>query len=61
MVRCPVMVGVVTEEPDGHRLDPLETNETVAPGAVSMLYLPANQARRSTNEPLAEALGWVAL
>jgi hypothetical protein len=55
------MVGVETEVPEGQRLDPLETNETVAPGAVSMLYLPANQARRSTSEPLAEEVGWTAL
>ena len=45
MVRCPVIVGVVTSVPSGCAVDPRDSKRVVAPGAVSMSWRSASQAR----------------
>lgn len=61
MVRCPVIVGVVTVVPAGHLFDPSETNVTSAPGAVETPYLSANQASTLTSDVREAADGWATL
>lgn len=61
MVRCPVIVGVVTESPCGCKLEPRDVNVTSAPGAVEMSYRSANQANSHTSDDSEAWLGWAVL
>lgn len=57
IVRCPVIVGVVTVEPAGHRFDPRDVNVTSAPAEVLTPCLSASQASRATREESDAPLG----
>jgi hypothetical protein len=48
MVRCPVMVGVVTLVPLGCLFEPREVKVTSDPGVVDTSYRSASQARTDT-------------
>jgi hypothetical protein len=50
MVLCPVIVGVVTMVPDGHRFDPRDAKLTCEPGEVAIPCLSANQASRAVSD-----------
>lgn len=50
IVRCPVMVGVVTLVPAGHLFDPSDTKVTSAPGAVETPYRSASHASSCTSD-----------
>jgi hypothetical protein len=61
MSRCPAMVGVVTEVPSGHLLEPRETKLTSAPGAVETAKRSANHARTWTSDAWAAGVAGDAL
>lgn len=61
MVRCPVIVGVVTRSPAACLLEPREVNVTSAPGAVEMPYRSANHANNHTSDDSDARLGWAVL
>jgi hypothetical protein len=52
-----VIVGVVTDVPAGHLLEPLDVNVTSAPSAVDTPYRSESQARTWTSDALAATDG----
>lgn len=61
MVRCPVIVGVVTVVPAGCLFEPRDVNVVSAPGAVEMPYRSASHASSHTREDNEARLGWAVL
>lgn len=61
MVRCPVIVDVVTESPCGCLLEPRDVNVTSAPGTVEMPYRSASHASSHTSDDREAWLGWEVL
>jgi hypothetical protein len=61
IVLCPVMVGVVTVAPNGHRLDPPDVKLTCEPGEVAIPCLSANQASSAVSDVNEAGDGSVAL
>lgn len=61
IVRWPVMVGVVTEVPAGHRLEPREMKVTSEPELVETPYRSASQANNKTSELREDCVGWAVL